>query len=128
MKTQIVLDTSAILSLLAMEEGHEVVAENLENAVVSSVNLSEVITVLVRRGLKHEDVAQSLKDTFPQIEEFNAAQAVYAASLDEYGLSFSDRATLALAICSCLPLFSRNTELMSIQMKLAEQKLKLIEV
>lgn len=98
MKTQIVLDTSAILSLLAMEEGHEVVAENLENAVVSSVNLSEVITVLVRRGLKHEDVAQSLKDTFPQIEEFNAAQSVYAASLDEYGLSFSDRATLALAI------------------------------
>jgi PIN domain nuclease of toxin-antitoxin system len=101
MKNQVVLDTSAVLALLAMEEGHEVVAENLENAVVSSVNLSEVITVLVRRGLKHEDVAQSLKDTFPQIEEFNAAQAIVAARLDEvtkaHGLSFGDRACLALA-------------------------------
>ena len=61
MKTQIVLDTLAILALLAMEEGHEVVAENLENAFVSSVTFSEVITILVKRGLKHEDVAQSLK-------------------------------------------------------------------
>ena len=97
MKTQIVLDTSAILALLAMEEGYEVVAENIENAVVSSVNLSEVITVLVRRGLKHEDVAQSLKDTFPQIEEFNTAQAIIAASFVEPELSFGDRACLALA-------------------------------
>ncbi len=80
-----------------MEEGYEVVAENIENAVVSSVNLSEVITVLVRRGLKHEDVAQSLKDTFPQIEEFNTAQAIIAASFVEPELSFGDRACLALA-------------------------------
>jgi ribonuclease VapC len=97
MKTQIVLDTSAILALLAMKEGHEVIAQNLENAVVSSVNLSEVITILVRRGLKHEDVAQSLKDTFPQIEEFNAEQAIIAASFVEAELSFGDRACLALA-------------------------------
>jgi ribonuclease VapC len=108
MKTQIVLDTSAILALLAMEEGHEVVAENLEKAVVSSVNLSEVLTVLVRRGLKHEDVAQSLKDTFHQIEEFNSEQAIYAASLDEYGLPFGDRACLALAKSKNLPVLTAN--------------------
>ena len=97
MKNQVVLDTSAILALLSMEEGHEVVAANLENAVVSSVNFSEVITVLVKRGLKHEDVVQSLKDTFPQIEELNAEQAIIAASFVEPELSFGDRACLALA-------------------------------
>ena len=86
-----------------MEEGHEIVAENLENAVVSSVNLSEVITVLVKRGLKHEDVAQSLKDTFHQIEEFNAEQAIIAASFVEPELSFGDRACLALAKSKNLP-------------------------
>ena len=108
MKTQIVLDTSAILTLLAMEEGHEVVAENLENAIVSSVNLSEVITVLVRRGLKHEDVAQSLKDTFPQIEEFTTEQAIIAASFVEAELSFGDRACLALAKSKNLPVLTSD--------------------
>jgi len=111
MKTQIVLDTSAILALLAMEEGHEVIAQNLENAVVSSVNLSEIITVLVRRGLKHEDVAQSLKDTFPQVEAFNAEQAIIAASFVEPELSFGDRACLALAKYKNLRILSPNKEL-----------------
>ena len=108
MKNQIVLDTSAILAILAMEEGYEVVAENLENSVVSSVNLSEVITVLVRRGLKHEDIAQSLKDTFPQIEEFNAEQAVISASFIEPELSFGDRACLALAKSKNLSMLTVN--------------------
>jgi PIN domain nuclease of toxin-antitoxin system len=115
MKTQIVLDTSAILALLAMEEGHEVVAENLENTVVSSVTLSEVITVLVRRGLKHEDVTQSLKDTFPQIEEFNAAQAIIAASFVEPELSFADRACLSLAKSKNLPVLTNNKVLVEIE-------------
>jgi len=108
MKDQVVLDTTAILALLAMEEGHEVIAENLENAVVSSVTLSEVITILVRRGLKHEDVAQSLKDTFPQVEAFNAEQAVIAASFVEGELSFGDRACLALAKQQKLPVLTAD--------------------
>lgn len=108
MKDQVVLDTTAILTLLAMDEGHEVIAENLENAVVSSVTLSEVITILVRRGLKHEDVAQSLKDTFPQVEAFNAEQAVIAASFVEGGLSFGDRACLALAKYYGSPILTAN--------------------
>jgi ribonuclease VapC len=128
MKTQIVLDTSAILALLAMEEGHEVVAENLENAVVSSVNLSEVITVLVRRGLKHEDVAQSLKDTFPQIEEFNAEQAIIAASINEvvktYELSFEDRACLALAKYKNLPVLTANRNRQELELEI---KIQLIQ-
>jgi PIN domain nuclease of toxin-antitoxin system len=130
MKDQVVLDSRAILALLMMDEGHEVVAQNLENAVVSSVNIAEVLMILVKKGIDHKEAAQLLKDTFPQVEPFNAEQAVIAASLHEYGLSFSERATLALAICSHLPLFSRNKELMSLQMKLVEQeqKLKLIEV
>lgn len=130
MKTQIVLDTSAILALLAMEEGHEVVAENLENAVVSSVNLSEVVTVLVRRGLKHEDVAQSLKDTFPQIEEFNAEQAIIAASFVEPELSFGDRACLALARYKNLRILSPNKELIMLEIKISEQNIaaKLSEI
>lgn len=109
---KIVLDTSAILVLLAMGEGYEAIAENLENSVVSSVNFSEVITVLVRKGLKYEEVAQSLKDTFPQIEEFNDEQAIIAASLDEvtrkHELSLGDRSCLALAKHQKLPVLTAD--------------------
>ncbi len=123
MKDQVVLDTTAILALLAMEEGHEVIAENLENAVVSSVTLSEVITILVRRGLKHEDVAQSLKDTFPQVEAFNAEQAIIAASFVEGELSFGNRACLALARCKGLPVLTANTNVKELELgiKLADK-------
>lgn len=123
MKDQVVLDTTAILDLLAMEEGHEVVAENLENAVVSSVTLSEVIITLVRRGLKHEDVAQSLKDTFPQVEAFNTEQAIIAASFVEPELSFGDRACLALAMYKNLRVLSPNKDLMMFEIGAAEKQI-----
>ena len=97
MKDQVVLDTSAILALLTMEEGHEVIAQNLEKAVVSSVNIAEVLMILVKKGIDHKEASQLLKDTFPQVEPFNAEQAVIAASFVEGELSFGDRACLALA-------------------------------
>lgn len=59
----------------------------------------------------HEDVAQSLKDTFPQIEEFNAEQDIIAASFTELGLSFGDRACLALAKYKNIMVLSPNKEL-----------------
>lgn len=97
MKTQIVLDTSVILALLAMEEGHEVVAENLENAVVSSVTFFEVLEILISKGLDYKEAVQSLKDTFPNIEQFSAEQVIIASSINNRKLSFGARACLALA-------------------------------
>ncbi len=101
MTNKIIFDSSAILALLNMERGHEIVAENLDRAIVSSVNFSEVITVLARKGLGQERVIKSLKETFLHIEDFDTEQAIIAAKLDEvtraHGLSLGDRACLALA-------------------------------
>ena len=101
MTNKIIFDSSAILALLNMEQGHEIVAENLDRAIVSSVNFSEVITVLARKGLGQERVIKSLKETFLHIEDFDTEQAIVAAKLDEVtrarGLSLGDRACLALA-------------------------------
>lgn len=108
MKTQIVLDTSAILALLAMEEGYEVVAENLENAVVSSVTFFEVLEILISKGLDYKEAAQSLKDTFPNIEQFDAEQVIIASSLNNHKLSFGDRACLALAKTKNLPVLTAD--------------------
>jgi PIN domain nuclease of toxin-antitoxin system len=112
MTDKIVFDASAILALLKMEQGHEIVAENLDRAIVSSVNFSEVLTVLARKGFGQEEVIRSLKETFLYIEEFDTEQAVIAASLDEatkeHGLSFGDRACLALAKSKGLSVLTVN--------------------
>ncbi len=98
---KIVLDSSAILALLKMEEGNKIVAEKLDDAVISSVNFSEVLTVVARKGFGQKEVIESLKNTFLHIVDFNSEQAIIAASLDkitrQYGLSLGDRACLALA-------------------------------
>ena len=112
MTDKIVFDSSAILALLKMEQGHEIVAENLERAIVSSVNFSEVVTVLDRKGFGQEQVIKSLKETFLHIEDFDTEQAIVAARLDEitkaHGLSFGDRACLALAKSKNLPVLTAD--------------------
>ena len=112
MTDKIVFDASAILALLKMEQGHEIVAENLERAIVSSVNFSEVVTVLARKGFWQEQMIKSLKETFLHIEDFDTDQAIIAASLDEvtklHGLSFGDRACLALAKSKNLPVLTAD--------------------
>lgn len=95
-----------------MEQGHEIVAQNLDRAIVSSVNFSEVITVLARKGLGQEQVVNSLKETFLHIEDFDTEQAIIAANLDEItkaqGLSLGDRACLALAKSKNLPVLTAD--------------------
>ena len=112
MTDKIVFDSSAILALLKMEQGHEMVAEHLENAIVSSVNFCEVITVVSRKGFGQEKVIKFLKETFLHIEDFDTEQAIIAAQLDEvtkaHGLSFGDRACLALAKSKNLPVLTAD--------------------
>lgn len=95
-----------------MEQGHEIVAENLDRAIVSSVNFSEVVTVLARKGLGQQRVIRSLKETFLHIEDFDTEQAIIAANLDEitkaHGLSLGDRACLALAKSKNLPVLTAD--------------------
>jgi ribonuclease VapC len=48
--SEYVLDASAILAFLNQEVGAEQVAETLTDAVISAVNLSEVMTKLIERS------------------------------------------------------------------------------
>ncbi len=109
---KIIFDSSAILALLKMEKGYEKVAERLDDAIVSSVNFSEVITVLARKGFGQEEVIKSLKDTFLYIVDFDVEQAIIAANLDKitktHGLSLGDRACLALAKDKNLPVLTAD--------------------
>lgn len=96
-----VLDASAVLALLFGEPGAEAVAEAVAaGAALSAVNLAEVATVLVRRGLDAEGILATVRDQL-EVEAFTAEDALAAAELYPHttraGLSLGDRACLALA-------------------------------
>ena len=77
--TRAVLDASALLALLFAEPGAETVAEVIaDGAVMSSVNLSEVATLLVRHG---QDPSKTLLPVLEQVsvEAFTVDDALAAA-------------------------------------------------
>jgi len=114
MSEKIVFDSSAIIALLELEEGWAIVSDHLNNAIVSTINLAEVMAVINRKtvGDVAGEAMKLLQNTFPHIVDFNQEQAVITASLDsvtkEYGLSLGDRACLALAKHKNLPVLTAD--------------------
>jgi PIN domain nuclease of toxin-antitoxin system len=97
---EIVLDASALLALLNAEPGGDVVTESLPRAVISAVNLSEVIAKLAESGMPEKVVRQVLEPLGLDIAPFDEEQAYQAGLLRartrELGLSLGDRACLSL--------------------------------
>jgi PIN domain nuclease of toxin-antitoxin system len=97
-----ILDTSAILAVIFEEKGAEKVIPFLAVGGISTVNLSEVATVAIRKGAKIDDIQKFLSKLSLEIIPFEAAQAYEAASLEPFAkshdLSLGDRACLATGI------------------------------
>ena len=95
------LDASALLAFVLKEPGKEVVAKNLTNAVISTVNLSEVAAKLSERGFEHLSIRALLPALGMEIVPFDSEDAFAAGELRAatrpLGLSFGDRACIALA-------------------------------
>jgi ribonuclease VapC len=102
-----VLDASAVLAYLNRETGAEVVADLLAaGASVSAVNLAEVLSTGVDRGVAAERLVARLAEVgvlqgAMSVAPFTAEDASAVASLrpatHRAGLSLGDRACLALA-------------------------------
>jgi PIN domain nuclease of toxin-antitoxin system len=108
-----VLDSSAILAILDGELGSEKLnLEVLGQAVISAVNLAEVQTVLVNRGVPAEDAWLDACSPVRDVISFNADQAKIAGSLVNQtrllGLSLGDRACLALGILRGVPVYTAD--------------------
>lgn len=101
MSKKVVLDASALLTLLQEEPGFEQIEKMLPHAIMSTVNLSEVIAVLISIGISAEEAQNIAFEFIDEIIPFDSNQASLAAFLRSetkpYGLSFGDRACLALA-------------------------------
>jgi ribonuclease VapC len=97
-----VLDASALLALLQDEPGAEIVEPLLETAVISAVNLSEVIQQSIARGVETEGLTEDVEALGVLVAEFTREDALIVAGMwlpvRSYGLSLADRACLALAV------------------------------
>ena len=102
-----VLDSSAILALVHGEQGAEVVAGILPNAVASTVNIAEIVAHLADGGAPDERIRGVVGALNLHIVPFDEDQAFTAGALRrvtrEKGLSLGDRACLALARQTGLP-------------------------
>lgn len=97
----VVLDSSALLALLWSEPGSDAVAAVMDNAAISAVNMAEVYSKLIDRGIVGDEIRALLSELAIRVVTFDEAQAFKAGDLRlatrALGLSIGDRACLALA-------------------------------
>ncbi len=108
---EVVLDASAILALIQHERGAErLTVEVLKDAVVSTVNLAEVQSKLVKNGYDSEEAWGDALSLVTAAEPYTREQAKIAGDLitrrEKYGLSLGDRSCLALAISLKAPVYT----------------------
>ena len=99
----VVLDASALMTMLNQEPGaDQLTPDILVNAVSSTVNLAEVQSKLVNRGLPSNQAWVATLNSVSKAVAFTAEHARIAGNLiaetRPLGLSLGDRACLALAI------------------------------
>jgi PIN domain nuclease of toxin-antitoxin system len=101
-----VFDSSALLAVINVESGSgrvaELLAEERNRALISAVNLSEAQAVLINRGMPDDEAWELLSEFNLDVVAFDAEQAQSAGALitqtRKFGLSFGDRACLALGM------------------------------
>jgi ribonuclease VapC len=107
-----VLDASAVLAWLHGESGGAFVESGISSAQISSVNLSEVLTKVVERGSSAQAARVDLQAYGLTVHAFTLEDADVAADLRlltrQAGLSFGDRACLALGRRLGLPVLTAD--------------------
>jgi PIN domain nuclease of toxin-antitoxin system len=96
----VVLDASAVLAVILAEDGGDYVLQNMTDAHLSAVNMSEVMAKLIQYGLSAVQARVQIERLELRIHDFNSELAEHTAILRErtkqLGLSLGDRACLAL--------------------------------
>ncbi|MEP7352343.1 MAG: type II toxin-antitoxin system VapC family toxin [Acidobacteriota bacterium] len=95
----VVLDSSAVVAVLQSEPGADVVLRKLSDSVICSVNASEAIRVVMRKGATLAHATNILSHLFLPVVPFGYEDAILAAEIgtQHQHLSFGDCACIALA-------------------------------
>lgn len=118
---RIVLDASAILAVLNREPGvDKLTPQLLSTASSSTVNLAEVQSKLVKRGLDPDDAWEAALSPIREAVAFTTEHARTAGSLitqtQALGLSLGDRACLALGITLRAPVYTADKSWKSLKL------------
>jgi len=107
-----VLDSSAVMALLRDETGADRVQPCLAAGVISAVNFSEIISKLIDLGSSATVAVEVAQELDLKVLPLDATSAAAAGALREAtrkrGLSFGDRACLALAAATGLPVLTAD--------------------
>jgi PIN domain nuclease of toxin-antitoxin system len=107
-----VWDSSALLMVLKQEAGWELLADRVESAAMSTVNLSEVAAYFAKQGRPLDEIEEFLQGLALRLYPFTQEQAYRSAALRPLtlplGLSLGDRACLALAEHLQLPVLTAD--------------------
>ena len=108
----IVFDSSVVIAILKQELGFSTAESSISDALISTVNMSEVATYLARNRVP-SDTIQEVLASFPiQVVPFEESLAIQTgclySSCKHLGLSLGDRACLALAISRELPVLTAD--------------------
>lgn len=97
-----VIDTSVVLAILFDEPGSKEASKVIAGSLMSSVNLSEVLTKCIENAASAEFAETQVLRLGVELVPFTAEDAMAAAKLRPLtrhrGLSMGDRACLALAL------------------------------
>ena len=95
-----VLDSSALLAFINQEKGFEIVEKHLPNALMSSVNIAEVISVLSIIDIPEDVITSIIDDLNIEVVNFDQEQALQTGFLRKTtknaGLSLGDRACISV--------------------------------
>ena len=69
--SNIILDASALIAFAYAEKGHEIVAEMLPSAVMSSVNVTEVVKHLLTCGASENEINNLIDKSLEKIITFD---------------------------------------------------------
>ncbi len=101
MMESIVLDASAVLAILSGKVSYGAIADDLEQAVMSAVNVAEVMLVLNNQGIPVSEAREAVNGFALTIVPFDAESAEAANELRALTktskLSLGDLACLSLA-------------------------------
>lgn len=113
--SSVVLDASAVLAFVLGERGSDVMRPRMSGGVMSAVNYSEVLKKSIEHGGSATVTRCLLERSQVRVMSFDELQAAAAAALfattREQGLSFADRACLALATQLKMPLYTADHRL-----------------
>ncbi|WP_246666004.1 type II toxin-antitoxin system VapC family toxin [Aquamicrobium sp. LC103] len=110
----IVADSSAILAHIFSEQGGEWFDTEDRDIVISTVNVTEVVSKLLERGWALQEAVDDLEMLGLRAAEHSVHHAYGAAALQAVtrhkGLSLGDRACLALAIRENATVFTADRD------------------